>query len=189
MVSLGHCALAHSTTCIVYTQCACSLSLCIYTCMYMCISFMRLTATLGWEVMTSEERLVVSKVDTSRSAPDVQYSLLILSNFTWKIHVYGQEMPPSICRLTTDIPTTMSTAATVSKVLRSLDRSYVCIGNGDDKFQELQRSRNGRLRYGGREGSPVASLTSTVSVKQHVHVVITCYYSSFFHRIRSNSIC
>ena len=116
MVSLGHCALVHSTTCIVfftYTQCACSLSLCIYTCMYMCISFMRLTATLGWEVMTSEERLVVSKVDTSRSAPDVQYSLLILSNFTWKIHVYGQEVPPSICRLTTDIPTTMSTAATV----------------------------------------------------------------------------
>ena len=104
MVSLGHCALAHSTTCIVfftYTQCACSLSLCIYTCMYMCISFMRLTATLGWEVMTSEERLVVSKVDTSRSAPDVQYSLLILSNFTWKIHVYGQEVPPSICRLLT----------------------------------------------------------------------------------------
>ena len=148
MVSLGHCALAHSTTCIVfftYTQCACSLSLCIYTCMYMCISFMRLTATLGWEVMTSEERLVVSKVDTSRSAPDVQYSLLILSNFTWKIHVYGQEVPPSICRLTTDIPTTMSTAATVSTVLRSLDRSYVCIGNGDDKFQELQRSRKGRF--------------------------------------------
>ena len=151
-----NCALAHS-----YTPCACSLSLCIYTCMYMCISFMLLTATLGWEVMTSEERLVVSKVDTSHSAPDVQYSLLILSNFTWKIHVYGQEVPPSICSLTTDIPTTMSTAATVSTVLRSLDRSYVCIGNGDDKCSAHER---------------VASLTSTVSVKRHVHVVITCYY-------------
>ena len=91
--------------------------------------------------MTSEERLVVSKMDTSRSTPDVQHSLLIIANFTWKIHVYGQKVPLSVCRLTTDIPTTLSTAVTVSTVIQSLDRSYVCIGNGDEKFHELQHSR------------------------------------------------
>ena len=87
--------------------------------------------------MTSEERLVVSKMDTSRSTPDVQHSLLIIANFTWKIHVYGQEVPLSVCR-PTDIPTTLSMAVTVSTVIQSLDRS---IGNGDEKFHELQHSR------------------------------------------------
>ena len=100
---------------------------------------------IGWEMLTTEERLVISKVDAIRSAPDVQYSLLIQRNFTWKVYVYGQEVPPSICRLTTDIATTMSMAATVSTVLRRLDSSYVCIGNGDAKFQELQHSRKGRF--------------------------------------------
>lgn len=48
---------------------------------------MRLDATLGWEIVTTEERLVISKVDTSHSAPDVKYSLLIQRNFTWRVSV------------------------------------------------------------------------------------------------------
>ena len=75
----------------------------------------------------------------------------------------------------------MSTAATVSTVLRSLDRSYVCIGNEDDKFQELQRSQKGRFL-------DIHSKCKAACTCSHYKLLLNVCHL-FFHRIISNSVC
>ena len=99
----------------------------------MSLHFSSVCPCTGWTLHVCEERVVVCKMDTSRSVPDLLYSLLIEDNFKWKVNIYGRELPLNICRLTADMPTTMSTALEVIAVIQTLNRSFVCIGNSDDK--------------------------------------------------------
>ncbi|CAI8046628.1 hypothetical protein GBAR_LOCUS25789, partial [Geodia barretti] len=80
----------------------------------------------GWIIKTAEEKVVVSLLDTSRSVPDIKYSLAIEANFSWKIHIYGQEVSPSMCRLFTDSPATLHTVHAVSAIVQSLEKSHMC---------------------------------------------------------------
>ena len=113
--------------------------------MYMCFLFLHnaFAFVQGWTINENEESLVVSLLDINRSIPDVHHSVVIKTDLSWKIYVYGKEVPVSKCRLLLGGPATMSTVSALSAVVLSLDTSNVCIGNDNEKFQELQRSWNG----------------------------------------------
>ena len=57
--------------------------------------------------MDSRGRSGVSQLHTSRSTPDVRCSLVINSDFTWKVHMYGKEVSTSLCGLLTNVSTIM----------------------------------------------------------------------------------
>ena len=104
----------------------CSTLTCIHTCTCICTHVHVCFFALGWIIKTAEEKVVVSLLDTSRSVPDIKYSLAIEANFSWKIHIYGQEVSPSMCRLFTDSPATLHTVHAVSAIVQSLEKSHMC---------------------------------------------------------------
>ena len=89
------------------------------------------------------ERVVLSKLDTSRPVPDVRCSIVISATFTWSAYLYGKKVSPSFCQLLSNTTTLLHSVTAVVALARCLDESHVCIGNGDKKFEELQKTRKG----------------------------------------------
>ena len=98
----------------------------------------------GWTVTSKEERLVVSKLDISRTAPELRYSICIFHDMTWKAYVYGMQIATN--QLIAGVPLLLSTTAALCNLLTSLDTSHICEGNRDGKFEKL-------LTYRGFTGS------------------------------------
>ena len=99
---------------------------------------------VGWTVTSKEGRLVVSKLDVSRTAPELQYSICIFQDMTWKAYIYGMEISSN--QVIAGVPLLLSTTAALSNLLTSLDASHICEGNRDGKFEKL-------LTYRGFTGS------------------------------------
>lgn len=94
--------------------------------------------------MTSEEeKLVLTKVDASRATPDIQYSIRISADMSWKAFVYGMEIP-SVSSVVTRTPPVLSTVEALRSLLLCLDKAGICEGNRDGKFEELQSLRGFR---------------------------------------------
>ena len=55
--------------------------------------------------------------------------------------MYGVMVVVSQSRLTSDARSTLTTVISVENLLHALDRSHICQGNPDDKFQGLQKRK------------------------------------------------
>ena len=98
---------------------------------------------VGWSIEASSERLTLSQLDTSCSVSDVRCSLVISSDFSWRAYLYGKEVSPVFCQLLSSTDRLLRSVCAVVALVKCLHESHACIGNGDDKFQELPQTRKG----------------------------------------------
>ena len=96
---------------------------------------------IGWALASDDGRLILPKLDISHGKPEVQYGVLLLADLTWILHVYGVKVVTSQCQLIADTPSALNTVIAVQNMLDTLDKSYICLGNPDDKFQSLQKMK------------------------------------------------
>ena len=59
----------------------------------------------------AEGRLLLTKLDMSRSLPEIRYSIRVHADMTWKAFVYSMELTTS--QLTAGVPVELSTTAAV----------------------------------------------------------------------------
>ena len=57
--------------------------------------------------------------------------------------MYGKEVSTSLCGLLTNVSTIMREVNTVEALVQCPTESYICTGNGDEKFHELSSTRKG----------------------------------------------
>ena len=98
---------------------------------------------IGWSIEAGLKRVVLSQFDSSHSVPDDRCCLVISAYFTWSAYVYGKEVSRNLCQLLSHTTDLLHSVSAVTALLKCLSESHVCIGNGDDKFQELQQTRKG----------------------------------------------
>ena len=63
----------------------------------------------------AEGRLLLTKLDMSRSLPEIRYSIRVHADMTWKAFVYSMELTTS--QLTAGVPVELSTTAAVRSLL------------------------------------------------------------------------
>ena len=104
---------------------------------------LHLIYVLGWTIEVSPEKMVLSCLDTSRSPPDVRCSLVVSADFSWNAYLYGKKLSPTLCKVLENITSMIRSVDVVSKAVQCLDQSYVCTGNNDENYLELQDSHKG----------------------------------------------
>lgn len=80
---------------------------------------------------------------SSRVGAEVAFSLTIQADFTWRVHLRGQEVSHTTCTLFADTPLVLTTTSDVHRLLESIDNSRVCEGNPDECYTALLPSRKG----------------------------------------------
>ena len=85
--------------------------------------------------------VVLSRVGITRSCPIITMSVVLQENLTWKLHILGRSLDPSII-FTTSCPSILASVTDVQKILGLLD-SFP--GNPDGKFCPLVQARKGKF--------------------------------------------
>ena len=117
-------------------MCACLLQCTVvYTYVYSVLH------STGWSLTSEENKLVVSKLDVTRTVPDIRYCVSVFSDMVWKIFIYRRELIATLSQVTATIPEVLSNAIQLSHLLCTLDRGYMCEGNKDAKFDHLLSSK------------------------------------------------
>jgi len=97
----------------------------------------------GWVLSSSDEQLVVGKVESGEGlSPSFRLSLIIEGDFTWKLHSLNQTVPQhsSVYHGT---PDKLCTLSDVQDLLQRVNSSSMCIGNPDSHFIEMMKRRKG----------------------------------------------
>ena len=128
--------------------------------------------------MKTPDQLVYYKLHLVRSdaAPEIEFSLQIESDFSWKLHYCGLEVLTENCSLLANLPPLLSCASLVEKFFTLLSSSRPCVGNSDERFLALLSHRDG----GFRDCTSMISYTlsfSLLSTYLNMHVgnsVVAC---------------
>ena len=70
----------------------------------------------------------------------VARSLVVSSCQTWRVHIHGHLLDPSVIPSLASIPTTLD-ITTINLLLSELEKLSTCAGNPDDNFVTLAKSR------------------------------------------------
>ena len=79
----------------------------------------------------------------SNSNAAVQTTITIFDDLTWKCHYYEKEVKS--CSILSSLPSHICNVHVVLKVIKKLSVAHVCIGNCDDKFEEIVEHRKGKF--------------------------------------------
>lgn len=104
----------------------------------------------------------------SESAAEVEFCLKILSDLSWKLYLFGKEVPPDSSILEV-VPPSLTTGDSVARLLRCISSARPCLGSSDDKFMALLPSRKGLFR------DPTGM--SYVFVPKYVYFFVFCYHT------------
>ena len=72
----------------------------------------------------------------------VARSLVVSSCQTWRVHIHGHLLDPSVIPSLASIPTTLD-VSTINLLLSELEKLSTCAGNPDDNFVTLAKSKKG----------------------------------------------
>ena len=95
----------------------------------------------GWLSVSNEKSLILSKLACSTSEHvEIGVSLVVDENLQWKVLVRGRKVDVLMGPLTV-IPSPLSSLSNLRKLIDTLDKSVICVGNNDKKYLPLLSSR------------------------------------------------
>lgn len=73
---------------------------------------------------------------------DPLITLAVHSRLTWTLSVLNKHLDPAVNPSLTHLPSTLTSAKSVQVVLQAIDSLTLCLGNPDQKFQDLWKHRS-----------------------------------------------
>lgn len=98
--------------------------------------------------------------DTPEHAPQLAQSIVVDSNLSWKVYIYGVELPVQ-CSLLRSFPSKL-TKLSLQALVTSVDQSNACAGHPDRHFVSMLEARKGEVK--GVDGAQSAYLDKRTSV-------------------------
>lgn len=83
--------------------------------------------------------------DCVSSGEEVVFNVRVNADFSWSILLLGECIDPATSPFLLQLPQSASSVVDVEAIVKGLDTSKVCIGNGDDKFSCLAQKNGGKF--------------------------------------------
>ena len=99
-----------------------------------------LTLGNGWVDETRLERIRLCKLSNSSVQPTVSHSIVIESDFSWKVYMYGHEVKIADCSSFEHIPDHLDSTS-LQKLMLAADACTICPGNPDSHFVTMCEAR------------------------------------------------
>ena len=90
----------------------------------------------------------------------ISNSLVVEPDFTWKVYVYGKEVP-QFCSILRICDKKLNTSS-LNKLLTVIDESKVCVGHPEERFVSLIKARKGQIKRA--DGTVSAYLDTAIPV-------------------------
>lgn len=99
--------------------------------------------------------------------PEISRSIVVESDFSWKVYVYGKEVSAQSCSVLCNFGPEMNLSS-LKRLLTVVDKSKVCVGHPESNFVSMLKSRKGEIKTA--DGAQTAYLdTMTVHLDGNVY--------------------
>ncbi len=125
----------------------------------------------SWTVAAMDPLTLVKLVVVSQDSHpwiDATITLAVHNHFAWTLSVLHKQLDPSAHPSLSHLPSTLISAQSIRALLQVIDSLALCVGNPDEKFQELWKHRSVTLH--GSSGIVMFIIICSKQCINHIYV-------------------